>query len=136
MQRIKSKNTKIETILRKELWNRGYRYRKNYKKLPGSPDIVLIKHRIVIFCDGEFFHGKDWEVLKPKLEQGNNGEFWVNKISRNRKRDDDINKTLLSMGWTVIRFWGRDIKTDPSVCIQVIEEAIFDRKMDDIVDFD
>ena len=66
MQHIKSNDTKIEVILRKALWARGYRYRKNYKALPGKPDIVLTKYKIAIFCDGEFFHGKDWEVLKPK----------------------------------------------------------------------
>jgi len=72
-------------VLRKALWHRGYRYRKNYEKLPGKPDIVLTKYKIAIFCDGEFFHGKDWEVsLKPQLERGNNSEFWVKKITRNR----------------------------------------------------
>ena len=110
MQHIRSDNTKIETILRKALWDKGYRYRKNYKDLPGKPDIVLTKYKIAIFCDGEFFHGKDWEVLKPRLEKGNNSKYWVAKISRNRERDDEINKKLLFMGWTVIRFWGKDIK--------------------------
>lgn len=81
MQHIKSKDTKIEVILRKALWKKGYRYRKNYDGLPGHPDIVLKKYKIVIFCDGEFFHGKDREVLKPRLEKSNNSEFWINKIS-------------------------------------------------------
>ena len=64
MSRIKGKDTSIEVILRRALWNRGYRYRKNYKGLPGKPDIALTKYRIAIFCDSEFFHGKDWEKLK------------------------------------------------------------------------
>ena len=85
MQHIKSSNTKIEVLLRKALWKKGYRYRKNYKKLPGKPDIVLTKYKIAIFCDGEFFHGKDWEILKPRLEKGNSSEYWVSKISKNRK---------------------------------------------------
>ena len=72
MQQIKSKDTKIEVLLRKALWSKGYRYRKNDKKLPGKPDIVLGKYKIAIFCDSEFFHGKDWEVLKPRLEKGSN----------------------------------------------------------------
>lgn len=80
MQNIRSENTKIEVLLRKALWRKGYRYRKNDRSLPGRPDIVLPKYKIAIFCDGEFFHGKDWEVLKPRLEQGSNGEFWVNKF--------------------------------------------------------
>lgn len=130
MQKLKSKNTSIETILRKELWKRGYRYRKNYSKLPGKPDIVLTKYKVAIFCDGEFFHGKDWEVRKPKLQQGNNGDYWIQKISRNRERDEEINKKLLFMGWTVIRFWGNDIKKKTDECIRVIEETIFELKME------
>jgi len=129
MQGIKSKNTKIEVILRKALWERGIRYRKNYDKLPGKPDIVLTKYKIAIFCDSEFFHGKDWEVLKPRLERGENSDFWVAKISRNRERDDEVNKRLLFMGWTVIRFWGNDIKKKTEECIKVIQETIFDIKV-------
>ena len=126
MQHIRSKDTKIEIILRKALWKKGYRYRKNYNKICGKPDIALTKYKIAIFCDGEFFHGKDWEVLKPKLEKGNNGEFWISKISRNRERDDEINKRLLFEGWTVIRFWGEDIKKHTNECVSVIEEAFQD----------
>ncbi|MDE7310142.1 MAG: very short patch repair endonuclease [Eubacterium sp.] len=132
MKKLKSNDTSIETILRKELWKRGYRFRKNDTELPGKPDIVLTKYKIAIFCDGEFFHGKDWELRKPKLEQGNNGDYWVKKISRNRERDDVTNKKLSFMGWTVIRFWGNDIKKNTDECIRVIEEAIFDKKMNSI----
>ena len=128
MQRIKASDTKIEVLLRKALWQKGYRYRKNYKELPGKPDIVLTQYKIAIFCDGEFFHGKDWEVLKPRLKKSNNSDFWINKISRNLERDDEINKKLLFMGWTVIRFWGNEIKKNTDECVKVIEEAIFDLK--------
>lgn len=131
MQHIKSKDTKIEVILCKALWKRGYRYRKNYSGLPGHPDIVLTKYKIAIFCDGEFFHGKDWEVLKPRLEKSNNSEFWINKISKNRKRDDDVNKELLFLGWTVIRFWGDEIKKHTDECVKVVEETIFEMKIGD-----
>lgn len=126
MQSIHSKDTKIERILRKRLWEKGYRYRKNYDKVPGCPDIAMPKYKLAIFCDGEFFHGKDWEVLKTKLACGENGDFWIKKISRNRDRDDEVNKKLNYMGWTVIRFWGKDIKKSPDECIKVIEETIFD----------
>lgn len=126
MQQIKSKDTKIEIMLRKALWGKGYRYRKNYIKLPGKPDIVLTQYKIAIFCDGEFFHGKDWDLLKLRLENGNNGEFWISKISRNRERDDEINKKLFFEGWTVLRFWGNDIKKHTDECVKVVEEAIFD----------
>ena len=128
MKNIRSKDTAIEIRLRKALWQKGYRYRKNYKELPGCPDIVLTKYKIAIFCDGEFFHGKDWEVLKPRLEQSNHSQFWINKISRNIERDDEVNKKLLFLGWTVIRFWGKDIKRNTDECVKVIEEEIFERK--------
>ena len=131
MKHIKSSNTKIEVLLRKELWKRGYRYRKNYKGLPGKPDIVLTKYKIAIFCDSEFFHGKDWEVLKPRLEKGDNSQYWINKIARNRERDEEVNKKLLLMGWTVIRFWGRDIKKNTDECIKMVEEIIFDMTVEE-----
>ena len=131
MQHIKAKDTKIEIILRKALWKKGYRYRKNYNKLLGKPDIVLPKYNIVIFCDGEFFHGKDWELLKNKLKKSNNGEFLIKKISRNRERDDEINKRLSFEGWTVLRFWGEDIKKHTDECVKIIEETIFDQNISD-----
>ena len=134
MVNIKGKNTSIELCLRKALWNRGIRYRKNYNKLPGKPDIAITKYKIAVFCDSEFFHGKDWEVLKPRLEAGNNAEYWVPKISRNRERDEEVNKELLFLGWTVIRFWGREIKKNTDECIKVIEETIFDLKMESDID--
>ena len=129
MQHIKSKDTSIEIKFRKALWQKGYRYRKNYKGLPGKPDIVLTKEKIAIFCDSEFFHGKDWEVLKPRLEKTNNGEYWQKKISRNMEHDDEVNKQLLFLGWTVIRFWGEDVLKKTDECIHVIEETIFDNKL-------
>lgn len=126
MSNIKNKDTGIEVKLRKALWKKGYRYRKNYKKLPGKPDIVLTKFKLVVFCDSEFFHGKDWEDLQEQLKRGNNAEFWIKKISQNKVRDEEINKQLKFMGWTVIRFWGKDIKKDVEQCVKVIEETIFE----------
>lgn len=126
MSRIRSKDTSIEVKLRKELWHKGYRYRKNYKKLPGSPDIALTKYKIAIFCDSEFFHGKDWEVLKARLEKGSNPQYWIKKIERNRDRDMENDKKLLFLGWTVIHFWGKDILQNTEECIRVIEETIWD----------
>ena len=129
MKRVKSKDTSIEVTLRKALWKKGFRYRKNCAKLPGKPDIVIPKYKIVIFCDSEFFHGKDWEVLKPRLEKSNNSQYWISKISRNRERDDEINKRLLFEGWTVIRFWGKEIQKNVDECVKVIEEAVWDIKL-------
>lgn len=129
MQHIKSKDTKIELKLRKALWERGFRYRKNYTVLPGKPDIVFTQYKIAVFCDSEFFHGKDWEVMKPRLEKSKNSEYWLKKISRNIERDDEVNKKLLFEGWTVIRFWGRDILKNTEECVRVIEETIFELKV-------
>ena len=130
MQNIHQKDTSIELCLRKALWKKGYRYRKNVKTLPGKPDIVITKYKIAIFCDSEFFHGKDWEVLKPRLEKGVHGDVWVKKITNNRRRDDEVNKKLLFMGWTVIRFWGKEIMKNTDECVRVIEETVFDIKME------
>ena len=129
MQRIKGKNTSIEVRLCKALWQKGYHYRKNYKELPGSPDIVLTKYKIAIFCDGEFFHGKDWDKLKARLEKGEKGEYWIKKITRNMERDEEINKQLMFKGWTVLRFWGDEIKKNTDECVKAIEEVIFDISM-------
>lgn len=124
MQNIRSKDTKIEILLWKALWEKGIRYRKKYSKVPGKPDIAITKYKIAIFCDSEFFHGKDWEELKPRLLKGDNGEFWVNKIGKNRERDEDIAKKLHQMGWIVLRFWGKDIKKNINECLETIDEAI------------
>ena len=124
MQNIRSRDTKIEVILRKALWEKGIRYRKNYSKIPGKPDIAITKYRIAVFCDSEFFHGKDWEQLKPRLMKGDNGEFWVKKIGRNREHDEKVNRELKALGWVVIRFWGDDIKKRTDKCVGIIEEAV------------
>ncbi|MCI8708391.1 MAG: very short patch repair endonuclease [Dorea sp.] len=131
MSKIRSKDTTIELRLRKALWHSGYRYRKNYKALPGSPDIVLTKYKIAVFCDSEFFHGKDWEILKPRLEKGSNPDYWVKKIERNRSRDCENDKKLLFLGYTVIHFWGKDILRHTDECLRVIEETIWDIRLAD-----
>ena len=129
MSKIKGKDTSIEIALRKALWKNGIRYRKNYKKIPGTPDIAITKYKIAVFCDSEFFHGKDWEVLKPRLEKGANSEYWIQKIERNMERDHEKELQLTLLGWTVIRFWGKDINKDVSACVNVIQELIFDMKI-------
>lgn len=127
MKNIKSKDTSIELIMRKALWNKGFRYRKNYDLLPGKPDIVLVKYKIAIFCDSEFFHGKNWGNLKEKLKKSKNSDFWINKISNNIERDNNVDKQLMAMGWSVIRFWGEDIKKNTDVCVKTIEDLIFEK---------
>lgn len=134
MSHIRGKDTSIELALRKALWAKGYRFRKNYKGLPGSPDIALIKYKIAVFCDSEFFHGKDWERLKEKLEKGKNPGYWISKIQRNMERDLEKDQMLRFAGWTVIHFWGKDILNNPDECVEIIEETIFDLKMSEIED--
>ena len=126
MSHIKNKDSKIELVLRRALWNKGYRYRKNYARLPGKPDIVLIKYRIAVFCDSEFFHGKNFEQLKIQLSKSKNAEFWINKIQKNIEHDQEINKKLNALGWTVIRFWGKDIIKNTDQCVQTIDDIIFE----------
>lgn len=129
MQHIRSKDTGIEVKLRKALWHKGYRYRKNYKELPGKPDIVLMKYKIAIFCDSEFFHGKDWPELEKRILRGSNSEYWYGKITRNMERDAEVNRTLYGKGWTVLRFWGKDIEKHLDECIKVVNEAVFDQML-------
>ena len=113
MSKIHGKDTSIEIILRKALWAQGIRYRKNYKGIPGSPDIAITKYKIAIFCDSEFFHGKDWEVKRPKIQ-----------------RDIEKDRALENLGWRVIHFWGKDITKKTEQCVRVVEEVIFDVKME------
>ena len=124
MKHIRSKDTKIEIILRKALWHEGIRYRKNYDKLPGKPDIAITKYKIAVFCDGEFFHGKDWNQLQVKLKSSNNSEYWLKKIQRNINRDYEVEQEIRAQGWIVLRFWGKDIKQDVNMCVKSIKEAI------------
>lgn len=134
MQRIRSKDTQIEMILRRALWKEGIRYRKNYKALPGKPDIAITKYRIAIFCDGEFFHGKDWETLQLKLQNSNNSIYWLRKIERNIQRDLEVEKQIRAEDWIVIRFWGNDIKHNLDACIAVVKETIQERILSDYTD--
>lgn len=122
MQAIKSKGSKIETLLAKELWKRGYRYRKNNKTVYGKPDFTFKKIKIAIFCDSEFWHGKNWE--KKKYDHKSNQEFWTKKIERNIERDKEVNKYLTDNGWKILRFWGNDIKKNLYFCIEQIEKAV------------
>jgi DNA mismatch endonuclease (patch repair protein) len=118
MSKIRSQNTSAEVLLRKKLWKNGVRFRKNYKSLPGKPDIVITKNKLVIFIDGEFWHGYNWEIKKRKLIA--NREFWVPKIERNMQRDRINNEKLSEMGFKVLRFWESDIKKRLENCIDKI----------------
>ena len=128
MSRIKGKNTSIEVSLRKALWRAGIRYRVNYAELPGAPDIAIPKYQVAIFCDGEFWHGKDWATKKDKLHS--NRDYWVAKIERNMRRDFEVSGQLGTMDWTVIRFWGSEIHNNLGDCVGVVQQAIFQSEYD------
>ncbi len=122
MRRIKSKETTIEIILRKELWKRGLRYRKNVKDVYGKPDIVFKGKKLAVFADSEFWHGK--QLLEGKYIPKTNTEFWVKKITRNIERDKEVNEKLKSEGWTILRFWEADIRKNVSDCANTVEKIL------------
>lgn len=128
MSKVKLKGGKAETTLAKALWRRGYRYRKNDKRLPGSPDIAILRHHIAIFIDGEFWHGKDWETRKTRLKR--NREYWIEKIEENIARDYRNDQLLLQGGWTPIHFWEKEVIKNMSECITEIEETILAQLID------
>ena len=122
MSKIKGSNTSPEIQLRKALWNAGLRYRLK-SKIFGKPDIIFPRQKILIFIDGDFWHGNNWAIKKAKLKS--NKEYWIAKIERNMQRDKEVNRTLKTMGWKVIRFWESEVKRDPLKCIEkVISEII------------
>ena len=124
MSAIHSNNTKPEMLLRKALWHRGLRFRLHYKSLPGKPDIVFTKVKIAVFCDGDYWHGNNWNIRGlPSLEAEVEGytEYWRNKIIGNVQRDIDNTRKLESDGWTVLRFCESDIKRDTVQCANTIE---------------
>ncbi|WP_296956369.1 very short patch repair endonuclease [uncultured Dialister sp.] len=120
MTHIRSQDTKPEVKLRKALWKRGIRYRKNYKLLPGKPDIAITRFRIAVFVDGDFFHGKNIEKIKTQVKS--NREYWIPKIERNIERDKQVNDELTELGWLVLRFWESDIKKDLKNCVSSVLE--------------
>lgn len=126
MQAIRSKDTTIELALRKALWKKGIRYRKNYKGLIGKPDIVITKYRIVVFCDSDFWHGYDWDNRKSRIKS--NQEYWIPKIERNMNRDKEVTTTLVEQGWIVLRFWEHSIRKNLENCLEDIEDAVSIRK--------
>ncbi len=118
MSKIRSTNTKPEKILGKKLWGLGLRYRKHVKKLPGKPDFVFNKYNVVIFIDGDFWHGYNWKKKKDIIKK--NRDYWIPKIEKNIQRDKEQTELLIKMGYKVLRFWEHDVKMDFDACIQKI----------------
>ena len=123
MGHVRLKRGRAETLLAKELWHRGYRYRLNYKALPGSPDIAILRYHIAVFVDGEFWHGKDWANRKARLNR--NREYWIEKIEENIARDARNDTLLTQSGWIPMHFWEKEVLKNTDECIMEILEAIF-----------
>jgi len=126
MSAIRSKGTQLEELVSKELWRRGYRFRKNVKGLFGKPDIAIKKYKVVIFLDSCFWHGCDIHYRIPK----SNYDYWFNKIERNRARDKEVTHYYEQHGWTVIRVWDHEVQESLDTVIDRIEQAIQARRMD------
>jgi DNA mismatch endonuclease (patch repair protein) len=123
MKKIGSAETKAEILIRKRLWGMGFKgYRKNYSKLPGRPDIVFTKKKVVVFIDGGFWHGQDFEKVNEKLKS--NREYWIPKIKRNMERDKTTDEILISQGYRVIRLWEKEIHKNIQACIDQIKELL------------
>ena len=122
MSAIRGKGTKIELRLARALWNEGLRYRKNDKSVFGTPDLVFKGKKVAIFVDSEFWHGKDWANQKNRIKT--NSEFWINKIEANIRRDVLVNITLQQQGWTVLRFWGKEVEKELDYCVSQVKEAL------------
>lgn len=122
MKAVKNKGSKIELILGKTLWTAGLRYRKNLTTIFGKPDFVIKKHKIAIFADSEFWHGKNWKTAKKEIKS--NKDFWYQKISANINRDKIVTETLKKDGWTVFRFWGKEILNDSDSCLKKIMDYL------------
>ena len=122
MSKIRAKETKMEVALRKAIWQTGLRYRKNVKRLPGTPDIVFGKYKLAVFVDGDFWHGHNWDTKKHTFKT--NREFWIPKIERNMERDAQNNVQLQSMGYKVLRFWENEVKKDVLGCVLKVVKSL------------
>jgi DNA mismatch endonuclease (patch repair protein) len=126
-QKNRAKDTQHETVLRHELFRLGLRFRKNVATLPGKPDVVFAGPRVVVFCDGDFWHGRHWKQLRQKLGQGHNASYWESKILANIQRDRRNTRVLKDAGWIVIRLWETDVRKDPNVAARKIASALTER---------
>jgi DNA mismatch endonuclease, patch repair protein len=128
MSKISSKNTKPEIAFRKALWKIGVRFRVNYKGLPGRPDLSNKSKKFVVFIDGEFWHGHDWKNKRSSIKS--NRAFWIPKIERNRQRDRQNNFVLEEMGFTVFRFWQKEVEENLGVCLMKVLRYVGQDRME------
>ena len=125
MSRIRGKDTSIEVKLRKALYEKGCRYRCNSKYIFGHPDISFKGVKVVVFCDSEFWHGKDFEENEKKIQS--NRDYWIPKIKRNIERDKEVNKKLTQEGYLIFRYWGGEIQKNLDKCVTEILEGLSSR---------
>lgn len=127
--RIKKKNkrkdTKAEVVLRKSVWRLGLRYRLHRDDLPGKPDLVFPTDQVAVFCDGDFWHGRNWEARKKRLRRGANPKYWIPKIEANMARDREQAKALRRSGWKVVRLWETDILKDPPGAAEKVRSVVY-----------
>lgn len=126
-QNTRARDTSIELLVRRLLWRRGVRFRVSPRNVLGKPDIVFPRSRVAVFCDGDFWHGKDWSLASERLSQGSNAAYWRSKIAYNIARDRAITEALSRDGWTVLRFWESEIKSDPHFIVDSILECVVQR---------
>jgi DNA mismatch endonuclease (patch repair protein) len=119
MSRVKNRDTNLERALRSALHRRGVRFRKHLAALPGRPDLIVIRARVAVFIDGDFWHGYRFPAWEHQLSQ-----FWRRKITANRRRDAKNFRTLRRAGWTVLRIWQHDIERDLAACVERVVKAI------------
>jgi len=122
MQAIKASGTGIEKTLRKALSKEGFRYRLNAKNILGRPDFAFVREKVAVFCDSEFWHGKNWKKEKQRIKT--NRKFWQSKIERNIQRDTQVTHDLKKEGWRILRFWGKDIDKKTEKCVLKIKKAL------------
>lgn len=122
--KIRAEDTKAEQLLRSALWRMGFRFRKNLRTLPGKPDVVLTKARVVVFCDGDFWHGRNWKARKAQLQRGSNAAYWTAKIEANIERDRRRNRELNALKWKVLRLWETDILQDPEQAARKVAACV------------
>jgi DNA mismatch endonuclease (patch repair protein) len=120
----RKRDTAPEQLLGRVLWRQGLRYRKDVARLPGRPDLVFSSARVVVFCDGDFWHGKDWRKRSAKLARGTNASYWLAKVARNIERDREQQKALCALGWTVLRFWESQIHDDTESVARRVQKAV------------
>ena len=128
LSKIKSTDNRGERILRSTLWKMGFRFRKNVRDLPGKPDIVFAKQRVAVFCDGDFWHGRNWRKDKDRLSAGPNASYWLTKIQSNMDRDKLRNKELTQLGWKVVRLWDSDVRMNPAEATRKVVDALIQRR--------